>query len=87
MVHQDPSCFGCFREDWNSFVWIGMIRFGLRQHPSETSVKVSSKTDLFCCFSEDLVMVWFGMVRFGLRQHPSEAFVKFSSKSDLFWLF
>ena len=55
--------FGCFGEDWNSFredsvlvwliivwyslVWLGMIRFGLRQYPSEASVKVSSRSNLF----------------------------------------
>ena len=74
-----------------------MVRFGLRQTPSEASVKFSSKSDLFWLFKIRfrvlgvcLVwygLVWLGMVRFGLRQLPSEASVKFSSRSDLFWLF
>ena len=44
-------CVGSFREDlvliWFGMVWLSMIRFGLRQHPSEASVKVSSKSNFF----------------------------------------
>ena len=47
-------CVGSFREDlvliWFGMVWLSMIRFGLRQHPSEASVKVSSRSDLFWLF-------------------------------------
>ena len=41
-----------------------MVKFGLRQHPSEASVNVSSTSDYFWMFSEDLLVVWFGMDRF-----------------------
>ena len=67
---------------WFELVRLGMVRFGLRQHSSKAIVKVSSRSDLLCCFSEDLVLVWFG-----LRQYPSEASVTVSLRSDLFWLF
>ena len=50
-----------------------MVRFGLRQHPSEASVKVSSRSDSFWLFERRLRvglvwygMVWFGMIWFGL---------------------
>ena len=69
-----------------------MVRFGLRQHPSEISVKVSSRYDLFLLFflvRYSVDIVWFGLVWLGfiLRQHLSEASVKVSSRSDLFWQF
>ena len=37
-----------------------MVKFGLRQHPSEASVNVSSGSDYFW------LLVWFGMVLIGL---------------------
>ena len=47
-------CFGCFREDlesvWFAIVWIGKVWFDLRQHQSEASVKVSSRSGLFWLF-------------------------------------
>ena len=50
----DLTCFGCFREDlvlvWFSLVWLSMVKFGLRQHPSEASVNVSSGSDYFWLF-------------------------------------
>ena len=67
-----------------------MVWFGLRQHPSEASVKVSSRSALFWWFQRRfrVGLVRFGLVRFGLvvyglRKHPSETSVKFSSRSDL----
>ena len=80
-------------------VWFFMVWFGLRQHPSEASVKVSSRSALVWWFQRrfrvglvrfGLVwygLVWFSWVWFGLREHPSEASVKVSSRSDLFRLF
>ena len=35
---------------WFELVRLGMVRFGLRQHPSEESVKVSSRSNLFWLF-------------------------------------
>ena len=52
--HQNLTCFGCFREDFElvclSMEWIGMVWLDLRQHPSEDSVEVSSRSDLFLLF-------------------------------------
>ena len=49
--HQDPTYFGCSGENlisvWFGLFWLGMVRFGLKQHPSEASVKVSSRSNLF----------------------------------------
>ena len=49
--HQDPTCFGCFREDLQlvqfGMFWFGMVWYGLRQHPSKATLKISSKSDLF----------------------------------------
>ncbi len=66
-------------------VWFFMVWFGLRQHPSEASVKVSSRSDLVWRFQRRFIvgLVRFGLVRFGLvvyglRKHPSETSVKFS---------
>ena len=43
-----------FREDlelvWIAIVSIGMVWSDLRQHPSEASVKASSRSDLFWLF-------------------------------------
>ena len=66
-----------------------MVWFGLRQHPSEASVKVSSRSALVWWFQRRfrVGLVRFGLVVYGLRKHPSETSVKFSSRSDLFWLF
>ena len=69
-----------------------MVRFGLRQHPSEASVKVYQDPACFGCFRKKITSVWFGlfwlcMIRFDLRQHPSEASVNVSSRSDYFWMF
>jgi len=66
-----------------------MVWFGLRQHPSEASVKVSSRSDLVWRFQRRfrVGLVRFGLVVYGLRKYPSETSVKFSSRSDLFWLF
>ena len=96
-VHQDPICFGWFRENlelvWFSMVWfetISIYRF------CESFIKISLVLavleKIYSWFS--LVrfgmvwfgMVWYGMVWYGLRHHPSEATVKILSKSDLFWL-
>ena len=70
-------------------VWFFMVWFGLRQHPSEASVKVSSRSALVWWFQRRfrVGLVRFGLVVYGLRKHPSETSVKFSSRSDLFWLF
>ena len=57
-----------------------MVWFGLRQHSSEASVKVSSRSDFFGRLEK--IKSWFG-----LTQYPSEDSVKVSSRSDLFWLF
>ena len=45
-----------------------MVWFGLRQHPSEASVKVSSGSDLFwlLCRRFSVPLVWYGLVWFGL---------------------
>ena len=63
---------------WYGLVWFGLVgygsvRSGLRQHPFEASVKVSSRFDLFWLFyrgfSVSLVwygLVWFSWVWFGL---------------------
>ena len=52
--HQDLTWFGGFREDlelvWFAIVWIGKVWFDLRQHQSEASVKVSSRSGLFWLF-------------------------------------
>ena len=66
-----------------------MVWFGLRQHTSEASVKVLSRSDLFLRFQRRfrVGLIRFGLVVYGLRKHPSETSVKFSSRSDLFWLF
>ena len=65
-----------------------MVWFGLRQHPSEASVKVSSRSDLVWFQRRLRVgLVRFGLIVYGLRKHPSETSVKFSSKSDLFGCF
>ena len=66
-----------------------MVRFGLRQHPSEASVKVSSRSALVWWFQRRfrVGLVRLCLVVYGLRKHPSETSVKFSSRSDLFWLF
>ena len=45
-----------------------MVRFGLRQHPSEAFVKVSSRFKLLLAVSEK-VYCWFCMVRFGLARN------------------
>ena len=42
-----------------------MVGVGLRQHPSEASVKISLRSDLFGWFREDLELVCFG-----LKQYP-----------------
>ena len=64
-----------------------MVRFGLRQHTSEASVKVSSRSNLFWLFQRRfsvcflwLGLVWLSLLRFGSREHPSEASVKVSSR-------
>ena len=71
-----------------------MVWSDLRQHPSEGSVKVSSRSDLFWLFSRrfKVGLVWYGLVWYDLvwsdlRQHPSEASVKVSSRSALFLQF
>ena len=45
-------------------VWFGMVRFGLRQHPSEASAKVSSRSNLFWLFQRrfSVGFVWLGLV-------------------------
>ena len=42
---------------WISMVWIGMVWFDLRQHPSEASVKVSSRSDFFWLFYRRLLVI------------------------------
>ena len=32
---------------WFGVVWFGLVWSGLRQYPSEATVKISSKSDLF----------------------------------------
>ena len=61
-----------------------MVWFGLRQHPSEASVKVLSRSDLVLRFQRRFRV---GLVVYGLKKHPSETSVEFSSRSDLSWLF
>ena len=38
-------------------VWVGMVWFGLKQYPSEGSVKVSSRSDLFWLFKRRLLVI------------------------------
>ena len=70
-------------------VWLSIVRVGFRQHPSEVSVKVSSRSDLVWRFQRRfrVGLVRLCLVVYGLRKHPSETSVKFSSRSDLFWQF
>ena len=51
-----------------------MVWFGLRQHPSEASVKVSSRSDLVWRFQRRfrVGLVRFGLVVYGLRKHQSK---------------
>ena len=63
-----------------------MVWFGLRQHSSEASVKILSRSDFYLAGLEK-IKCWFGLIWFGLKQYPSEGSVKVSSRSDLFWLF
>ena len=37
-------------DDDDCWVWYGMVWSGLRQHPTEASVKFSSKSNLFWLF-------------------------------------
>ena len=55
--------FGGFREGL-VLIWFVMVRFGSREHPSEASVKVSSRSDLFWLFYRrfSVGFVWFGSV-------------------------
>ena len=80
--------FGCVWFEFESLVWFCMVWFGLRQHPSEASVKVSSRSDLVWRYQRRfrVGLVRLCLVVYGLRKHPSETSVKFSSRSDLFWL-
>ena len=64
--------------------WYGLVWFCLRQHPSEASVKISSRFDLFWLFWRRFRV---SLVLTGLKQHQSEGSVKVSAISDLFWLF
>ena len=77
-----------FREDL-VLVWFGMVRFGLRQHPSEAFVKFSSRSNLFWMFWRRFTvgLVWYSLVWSSLRLHPSEDTVKIKSRSNLFCLF
>ena len=84
--HQDPTCFGCFRED------LELVRFGLIWDNAHLKVLWKFHQDLTCFgwLREDLVLVWYGTFRvclvwFDLRQHPSEVSVKVSSRSNIFW--
>jgi hypothetical protein len=40
--------------------------YGLRKYPSGTSVKFSSRSDLFWLFREDIQLVWIGKVWYGM---------------------
>ena len=64
-------------------VWFGMSWSGLRQRPSESSVKVSSRSNLFWLFWRRFSV---GLVWSDLRQCQAEGSIKVSSRSDLFWL-
>ena len=50
-------------------VWFFMVWFGLRQHPSEASVKVSSRSALVWWFQRRfrVGLVWYDNVWFGLN--------------------
>ena len=48
----------CLELAWFAVVWIGMVWFDLRQHPSEASVKVSSRSDLFLLFVISLLTLY-----------------------------
>ena len=93
--HEDPTCFGCFREDLN-LVWYGMVWYGLVWFETtsiwrfcESFIKIRLVLAVL-----EMIYSWFGMVWYGLvwydlvwsdlRQHPSEASVKVSSRSALF---
>ena len=76
---------------WFCLVWSGLVWDNI---PSEASVKVCSRFNLFWLFQRRfsvglvfLGLVWLSMVWFGSREHQSEASVKVSSRSILFWLF
>ena len=75
--HQDPTCFGCFREDlklvlfglvWYGMVWFGMVWLGLVWDNIHQKLlwNFHQNPTFFGCFREDLVMVWYGMVWFGM---------------------
>ena len=83
--------FGCSRENlisvwfglfwlgkiqcWFELVRLGMVRFGLRQHPSEASVNISSRSNLFWLFQRtfSVGLVWYGIDWFGLAVNPNRA--------------
>ena len=49
---------------WFGWVWFGWVWSGLRQHPSEASVKVSSRSDLFWQFQRRFsvgLVCWYGL--------------------------
>ena len=75
---------------WFGLVWFGMVWDNI---PSEASVKVSSRSNLFWLFQRRfsvcflwLGLVWLSLLRFGSREHSSEASVKVSSRLVLAFL-